>query len=120
MAYGKDSASKNITSKRILVIRRDENDRGGAMEIRVIEWGVDKKRYRNLEKREVYTRQDGSDGMGKAKGFNGVDFLLITQPEIAAKIRAALRVEPEKKDYAPGHGSAVEEEAPPKEQEELI
>ena len=109
---------KNITNKTILVIRRDENDRGGAMEIRVIEWGVDNKRYRNLEKREVYTRQDGSGGMGKAKGFNGVDFLLITRPDIAEKIKAALYISHEKKAEGAAPAQELTDSTP--EQEDLI
>ena len=69
---------KNIESKVLLSVSRKESQDGKrATEIRVIEWKVDDKVYPLLEKREMYTDGAGVLKMGKCKGFNLADLVLV-------------------------------------------
>jgi hypothetical protein len=98
--------AKDISSRVLLVIDHQESERG-TTEVRVIEWSVGGaqgvKTYINLEKRELYTADDGQERMGKAKGFNKKDWLLLASPTVMARVSGIFGV----------NGSAPKAATPP-------
>lgn len=73
----KDNGS--IERRVVRELIRKENKRGWT-EITVVDWVIGGDRpgtYRQLEKREFYRQEDGSQKTGKAKGFTKDEFALL-------------------------------------------
>lgn len=74
----RNSEPTNIESEVLLPIKREEfNDGAKIIDLRVIDWIVNGKHYPQLEKRELYLDANGEQKMGKAKGLNRKDMLVI-------------------------------------------
>lgn len=72
-----DNGEKVQLERRVVrCFLKTENKRGW-VEISVVDWVGGAKTYRLLEKREMYTGDDGQPRQGKAKGFNKADFMLL-------------------------------------------
>lgn len=70
--------TKKIESKTLLVLNEGKNDEHGkGIELRVVEWIVEGKHYPQLEKREFFKDDEGNWKMGKAKGMNDQDFIVV-------------------------------------------
>lgn len=97
---GKPAAPKNISSKTLLTVSRQEFNEGQkATEIRVVAWIIDSKTYPQLEKREMFMSETGWKS-GKAKGFSRKDLELVQDQW--AEIMAALGNKLPEAGNAPG------------------
>lgn len=70
--------SEKITSTEQSVIYKSaQSERGSHYRIRIVDWETSGNTYRQLEKREFFRNEDGSEKMGKAKGFNKADWKIV-------------------------------------------
>lgn len=78
---------KEIRSDEIIVFT-EKKSKKGSTKIRIVDWIVEGKHYPLLEKRE-FMGPEGSDmKMGKAKGFNLADMMVVKEnlPEIIMRL----------------------------------
>ena len=73
----------------IEIIHRTETRRA-TTEIRVVQYNINGKKYRNLVKQDIFS--DGENGLryGKVRGLNGDDWIIVTAPQNINKIANAL------------------------------
>ena len=82
----------DLTSAVLVVIARSENENKGT-EIRVVDWIKADKHWPQLEKREFFKDDVGNWKMGKAKGMNGEDVIVVLKN--LDKIMPALKINPD-------------------------
>jgi len=64
----------------VKVLSRQEYEKGGASELRIIEWIVNgNKKAPTLERREKWIGHDGEERAGKAKGLSASDVWIILE-----------------------------------------
>lgn len=109
MEYGQKKQA-DIVYKGIHTFQKDMNERGDrAKALWVVEWVVDgTKKYRNLEKREFWKDQNGEWKLGKSKGLNLKDMILLTSDENFTTLMRALG------SSLPEHSKALSENLEPK------
>lgn len=79
---------KDIRSN-VLKVFEEKKARSGTTRLRAVDWIIDGKHYPLLEKREFFEK-DGQEKIGKAKGMNLNDMLIVKDnfPEILTLLQA--------------------------------
>ena len=117
MAYGKrGGGNADIQTKVIKVLSRQDYDKGGASELRIISWIVNgSTKPPTLERREKWATEGGEERAGKAKGLSASDvwYILENMHEIgklmeipAAKIAGLAGPAPETAGIAPSENQS--------------
>jgi hypothetical protein len=78
-----------IESEVIEVIHREQTRRA-TTEIRVIQYTINGRKYRNLVKQDIFADDTGALRPGKVRGFNAKDWALLTTLETINRVAAAL------------------------------